>query len=96
MSDPIITADLLSFIKINREAIATNRGFYYQYLHVVLKWLDHYVNGIEDDIKTEVDEDIQEIGEQLVFTQIKCYSSVFSFKSPEIKKSLFSLSLNHL
>lgn len=98
MSDPIITADLLSFIKINREAIATNRGFYYQYLHVVLKWLDHYVNGIEDDIKTEVDEDIQEIGEQLVFTQIKCYSSVFSFKSPEIKKSLFnffSLYLEH-
>ena len=98
MSAPIIKADLLNFIKINRDAIATNRGFYYQYLHVVLKWLDHYVNGFEDDIKTEVDEDITEIGDQLVFTQIKCYSSVFSLKSPEIKKSLFnffSLYLEH-
>ncbi|MCD1117569.1 ATP-binding protein [Chryseobacterium turcicum] len=98
MSAPLISADLLKFIKINRDAIATNRGFYYQYLHVVLKWLDHYVNSIEDDIKTEVDEDITEIGDQLVFTQIKCYSSVFSFKSPEIKKSLFnffSLYLEH-
>lgn len=98
MPYPIIKADLLKFIKINRDAIAINRGFYYQYLHVVLKWLHHYLNSIEDDIKTEVDEDITEIGDQLVFTQIKCYSSVFSFKSPEIKKSIFnffSLYLEH-
>ncbi|PWN58412.1 ATP-binding protein [Chryseobacterium viscerum] len=98
MPYPIIKADLLKFIKINRDAIATNRGFYYQYLHVVLKWLHHYLNSIEDDIKTEVEDDITEIGDQLVFTQIKCYSSVFSFKSPEIKKSIFnffSLYLEH-
>ena len=99
MSSPATTADLLKFININRDAIATNRGFYYQYLHVVLRWLDYYVNGVDNDIKTEVDEDITELGDQLVFTQIKCYSSVFSFKSTEIKKSLlhfFSLHLDHL
>lgn len=63
MAKPIITANLLNFIKVNRNAIATNRGFYYQYLYVVLKWLDQYVNGIESDIKTEVDEDITELGD---------------------------------
>lgn len=90
MPQPEINSNLLNFIKVNRDAVATNRGFYYQYLNVVLKWINNFVDGIDNDTYTEVDEDIKEIGNQLIFTQIKCYSSVFSFKSTEIKKALLN------
>ena len=90
--------DVLDLININRDAIATNRGFYYQYLNVVLKWINNYLNAENIDIYTEVDDDIKEVGEELIFTQLKCYASAFSFKSKEIQKSLlnfFSLYLQN-
>ena len=49
-----------------------------------------FVNEKNVKTYTEVDNDIKEVGEELIFTQIKCYSSSFSFNSPEIKDSLFN------
>ncbi len=82
--------DILALIDINRDAITTNRGFYYQYLSVLLKWINNYIAEKDIDVYTEVDDDIKEIGDELIFTQVKCYSSVFSFSSPEIKKALLN------
>ncbi|RFS16851.1 NB-ARC domain-containing protein [Emticicia sp. C21] len=82
--------ELLDLININRNAIATNRGFYYQYLNVVLKWINNYVNARNVDVYTEVDDDIKEVGDELIFTQLKCYSSAFSFNSVEIQKTLLN------
>jgi tetratricopeptide (TPR) repeat protein len=82
--------ELLTLIDKNRDAIATNRGFYYQYLNVLQKWINNYVNGKDVDTATEVEDDIKEVGDELIFTQIKCYSSYFSFTSPEIQKALLN------
>lgn len=82
--------EILALININRDAIPTNRGFYFQYLNVVSKWIHHYINNVDIDIYTEVDDDIKEVGNELMFTQLKCYTSAFSFKSEEIRKSVFN------
>lgn len=81
---------LISLININRDAVGTNRGFYYQYLSVVLKWIDIFVNDYDIDVFTEVDDDIKEVGDKLIFTQLKCYSSTLSLGSKEINKALLS------
>ena len=88
--------ELIDLIKINRDAVSTNRGFYYQYLHVLSKWINNYINDQNIDIYTEVDDDIKEVGEELIFTQLKCYSSVFSFNSPEIQKTLLNFFCQYL
>ena len=93
-----MSGDLISLISVDRDAVPTNRGFYYQYLNVVLKWITHYVNDDTTDVYTEVGDDIKEVGGNLVFTQLKCYTSVFNFNSSEIKKAMlnfFSLYLEH-
>ena len=63
--------EILQIFDINTDAIATNRGFYYQYLSVLKKWINNFIE--DNDIKTytEVDDDIKEVGDNLVFTQIK-------------------------
>jgi hypothetical protein len=82
--------EILALIDINRDAVGTNRGFYFQYLTVVSKWIHHFMIGQDTDIYTEVDDDIKEVGDKLVFTQLKCYASSFNFKSEEIRKSLLN------
>lgn len=75
---------------VNTDAIATNRGFYYQYLNLLKKWITNYTQEKQNDLYSEVDDDIKEVGEELILTQVKCYSTNFSFNSEEIKKSLFN------
>lgn len=58
MPQPQINSDLLNFIRANCYAVATNCGFYYQYLNVVLKWLTNFVEDNDIDTYTEVDDDI--------------------------------------
>lgn len=91
-----MSKELLELININRDAIATNRGFYYQYLNLVLKWIHNYINASNIDIYTEVDDDIKEVGKELIFTQLKCYSSAFSFNSVEIQKALLNFFVQYL
>ena len=80
----------LKIFEINTDAYATNRGFYYQYLVVLKKWIKNFISEKNDFIYSEVDDDVKEVGEKLTFTQVKCYSKSFSFNSNEIKKSLFN------
>ncbi|KYH07809.1 hypothetical protein A1704_03850 [Chryseobacterium cucumeris] len=91
-----IDLDSIKFFKRNTDAIFTNRGFYYQYLHLLKKWVTNFVNGIENPIYTEVDNDIKEVGNDYVFTQLKCYSSKFSLNSKEIKQSIFDFFITYL
>ncbi len=88
--------NLLDLISVNRDAIAINRGFYYQYLSVIIRWLNNYINSEDVDIFTEVEDDIKEVGDKLIFTQVKCYSNSFSLKSVEIKKALVNFFAHYL
>lgn len=92
----VIDQELISLIFVNRDAVAANRGFYFQYLSVVQSWIDNFLNGQATDIFTEVDDDIKEVGDQLIFTQLKCYSSSMSLGSPEINKSLLNFFVHYL
>lgn len=88
----------LKFFDSNKDAVFTNRGFYYQYLVVLKTWITNFINDSDVITYTEVDNDVKEVGEILYFTQIKCYSSTFSFASSELKKAVFDffiLNLKH-
>ena len=84
---------ILKIFDINTDAVATNRGFYFQYLTVLKKWVQNFINEKDIETYTEVDNDIKEVGEDLIFTQVKCYASNFSFCSSEIKDSIFNFFL---
>lgn len=87
--------------KGNTEAIAVNRGFYYQYLKTLDIWLDNYINNRDVEIYCEREDDIFEVNnieEKYTFRQVKCYTENFSLNSPEIKNTLlhfYSLYLQH-
>lgn len=91
-----IDLDSIKIFKRNTDAIFTNRGFYYQYLSVLKKWVTNFVNDNDTPIYTEVENDIKEIGENYIFTQLKCYSSEFSLNSKEIKSSIFDFFITYL
>lgn len=86
----------LKSIKVNRDAPHVNRGFYFQYLTVLKKWIDNYISGKDVLIYTEVGNDIKEVGCQLVYTQVKCFTSSFSFKSTSLKKEILGFFLQYL
>lgn len=83
------------FVRTN-DAISTNRGFYFQYLNVLKKWLKVYIDGSDEVVFTEVENDIKEIGDKYIFTQLKCYTSDFSLNSKEIKHSIFDFFILYL
>ena len=90
--------DLL-ILKKDTDAIATNRGFYYQYLITLNLWLSNFINKIDNEIYCETEDDIFELNKATGianFKQIKCYTEGFSQKSPEILKSLFNFFLLYL
>ncbi|SEM65129.1 hypothetical protein SAMN05421856_10577 [Chryseobacterium taichungense] len=91
-----IDLDSIKIFKRNTEAIFTNRGFYYQYLSILRNWVTNFINNIDNPIYTEVENDIKEVGEKYVFTQLKCYSSDFSLNSKEIKSSIFDFFITYL
>lgn len=81
---------IIDVFEINTDAIATNRGFYYQYLTILKKWIVNFIEDNNIDAYSEVDQDIKEVGESLIFTQVKCYTSNFSLNSEEVKNTLFN------
>lgn len=93
---PDIDLNSIKIFKRNGDAISTNRGFYYQYLSFLKKWITNFINGDDSPIYTEVDNDIKEVGKIFVFTQLKCYSSDFSLNSKEIKHTLFDFFITYL
>ncbi|WP_264529735.1 tetratricopeptide repeat protein [Flavobacterium sp. N502540] len=87
---------LINLIKTNHDAYYVSRGFYYQYLTVLHKWVNHYINGNDTVVSTEVGNDIKEVGEKLVYTQVKSYKAPFSLQSPILKKELFTFFVQYL
>lgn len=85
-----ISSEILQLVSVNTDAIATNRGFYYQYLYVLKRWIKNYIEDSSKLIFTEVDDDIKEIGDEIIYTQVKCYSKPFNLNSDEIKKSIYN------
>lgn len=86
-------ADYLKIFNVNTDAFAVNKGFYFQNLIVLKKWIQSYIASDKKHIFIEVDDDVKEVGETLQFTQVKCFSRNFSFQSDEIKKSIFNFYL---
>ncbi|RNB79749.1 DUF4297 domain-containing protein [Brevibacillus fluminis] len=83
----------LSIFQKTTDAIATNRGFLYQYLVTLNTWVNAYIKSIDTKIYCETEDDIKELNTStntVNFTQIKCYSSDFSLKSDDIQKALFN------
>lgn len=81
---------IIDVFEVNTDAIATNRGFFYQYLTILKKWIVNFIEDNNIDAYSEVDQDIKEVGERLIFTQVKCYTSNFSLNSEEVKNTLFN------
>jgi hypothetical protein len=81
---------IIEVFEVNTDAISTNKGFYYQYLTILKKWLINFIEDNDVDAYTEVEQDIKEVGENLIFTQVKCYTSNFSLNSEEVKNTIFN------
>ena len=83
-------SNLYLFAK-DTDATATEQGYQYQKLKTLQTWLKNRVEGIDEDIYCDYEEDIfsrnTEAGTSL-FKQVKLYSSNFSFSREEIQKSL--------
>ncbi|TKC04353.1 tetratricopeptide repeat protein [Pedobacter frigoris] len=88
--------EIFKIINVDRDAIAVNRGFYYQYLCLLKKWINNFIADNCTELYSEVGDDIKEVGDGLVFTQLKCYSSSFNLKSPEVKKAIFNFFVLYL
>lgn len=88
--------DGLEIYRADTSAIPTNRGFYFQYLLTLNKWLTNFLSG--SNVVTEVDtnEDIVEVGDQIVFTQVKCYTQDFNLNSKDVKKAVLNFFFNYL
>ncbi len=88
--------DYIEIFEIDTDAVAVNRGFYYQYLKTLKNWLTNFINKENTFIYCEVDDDIKEVGNKLIFTQIKSYTKNFSLNSEEIKKTLYNFFILYL
>lgn len=81
----------LSFFEKKTDAVSTNRGFYFQYLNTLKSWLEIYKTSSNAILYCEVEDDLKLINlDELSFSQFKCYSTTFSFSSPEIKKTFYN------
>ncbi|MBF4518939.1 hypothetical protein IRZ71_21495 [Flavobacterium sp. ANB] len=87
---------IIDVFDVNTDAVATNKGFYYQYLTILKKWITNFIEDNDIEAYSEVDQDIKEVGENLVFTQVKCYTSTFSLASEEVKSTIFNFFLLYL
>jgi len=86
----------LIIFKKDTDAVGPNRGFIYQYLKTLVVWLKNYKENKDIKIYCEVEDDIKEIdniNKTLKYSQLKCYSSVLSLSSDDVKKSLYNFFL---
>lgn len=89
-------SEILKHFSVDRDAPSINRGFYYQHLSLLQKWIDNFIQEKDSELFSDVDEDIKEVGNEIVFTQVKCYSTSFSLNTGEVQKALFSFYINFL
>lgn len=82
---------ILKRFDIPRDADASLKGFFYQFLKTLDSWLINYNNDLDITIHCETEDDIKEtLSDNLVFTQVKAYKDNFNINSEEIVKSVFN------
>lgn len=92
---------IFHLFKQGTDAIATNQGFYFQYIVTLEQWLHNYTHGIDEDIYCEYEDDIFQENKKdktRKFTQVKCYSGNFNLQDKAVLESLihfYDLYLNH-
>lgn len=75
----------------NREAVAAQKGYAYQQLKTLMDWIESRISNSDKEIYCEYEDDIfsRSVKEDKVkFTQIKLYSTDFSFSSESIETSI--------
>lgn len=75
----------------NRDAVAAQKGYTYQQLKTLEDWIENRIIAGEDDIYCDYEDDIlaRDISKgRSIFTQIKLYSTDFSFSSESVKKAI--------
>jgi len=81
------------------DASASLRGYHYQVLKAVETWVDNFLNGVDDEIYCDFEEDVFQKNPTLKtakFRQIKLYSTNFSFASEEIRKCIAHFFMLHV
>ena len=85
-------SNLLFVFSRETDADETLKGYEYQKLRTLELWLSNKVNGVDENIYCEYEDDVfqQNIMEsKLKFTQLKLYGSKnFSFQSNEVLKAI--------
>lgn len=79
--------------KPDTDAIATNRGFLYQYLKTLKAWVCDAINNTGNEIFCETEDDIKEVNSgdnSIKFTQVKCYSTNLGTQDEEIEKTIYN------
>jgi len=77
--------------KQNTDAIATNQGFYFQYIATLQRWILNYISSSDEVIYCEYEDDIflkNEKTNELEFTQLKCYTGYFNLQHKAVIESL--------
>lgn len=88
--------DLNIFIK-DTSAVATNRGFLYQYLHTLEEWINLYISKSDAAIYCEYEDDITiDEDRAMTFKQVKCYSEELNLNSSATKKTLYNCFILYL
>jgi len=89
-------SNYINLFSSNTDASPSIRGIYFQFLVTLEKWIRNYVNNDNSIIEVEVDDDIKEVSDEIILTQVKSYATGFSLNSVEIKKSLLNFYFNYL
>jgi hypothetical protein len=75
----------------NRDAIATQKGYSFQQLKTIEDWLENRIVAKDEDIYCDYEDDIhalQKSHSKHTFSQIKLYSTNFSFSSEGLTKAI--------
>lgn len=75
----------------NREAVAVQKGYSYQQLKTLEDWIENRLAGGDEDIYCDFEDDIlsRDLSKgETTFSQIKLYSTDFSFSSESIKNTI--------
>jgi tetratricopeptide (TPR) repeat protein len=83
----------LHIFKENTDAIATNRGFYYQHLKTMKLWIHNYIHNSDTDIYCEWEDDIAEqnqVTRKYKFHQVKSYSDKLGINDQHFISSILN------
>lgn len=94
-----MSIDKLYLFQKDTDASAAMRGYQYQVFKTLETWLDNFLQGRDEVIYCDYEEDIFEhddVTHAARFRQLKLYSSNFSFSSEEVHKALAHFFMLHV